>query len=339
MPLDFSASVVMSPSRRDFIKGLGLAAVAVTIAACGNDSSTGVADGATIEHAYGSTVVPADPKRVVTIGYSDHDVLLALGVVPVGLRDWYGDYPNGVWPWAQDRLGDATPHVLRGEEISVEEIAALEPDLILGLYANVEETQYEQLSKIAPTVVQSGKHAAFATPWQEMTRTAGLAVGREEAADKLIRQVEERFAGVREDHPEFGRTELVYAGAYDAGQVYVESARSTRFGLLSALGFISAPEIEALVPSDEFSADISDENLGVIDQGVLFWELGAAEGMRSALEAKPGYPLLDVVKEGRVVYVDDPVLAGALAHATVLSLPVVIDQIVPMLSAAVKPTE
>ncbi|WP_149359636.1 iron-siderophore ABC transporter substrate-binding protein [Lolliginicoccus suaedae] len=321
-------------TRRGFFTA-SAAAAALILAGCSNGSpSAGAAGTTAIEHAHGVTQVPADPQRVVTLGFSDHDVLLALGLAPVGLRDWYGDHPNGVWPWAQDELGDARPHVLRGEDISFEEVAALEPDLILALYANLDEDQYNTLSAIASTIAQSGEHAAYATPWQEMTRTAGRAIGRQEAAEARIREVEERFARARDENPSFASTELVYAGAYGAGQVYVESARSTRFGLLKALGFQTAPEIEALVASDSFSADISDENLGVLDQGVLFWELGAAAGMREAIEAKPTYQLLDVVKDERVVYVDDPLLAGALAHATVLSLPMVLDRIVPMLAEA-----
>ena len=39
----------------------------------------------------GATTIPREPTRVVTVGLSDHDYVLALGVVPVGLTDWYGD--------------------------------------------------------------------------------------------------------------------------------------------------------------------------------------------------------------------------------------------------------
>jgi len=66
----------------------------------------------TIPHKFGSTTIEAEPERVVSIGYNEHDFLLALGVIPVALRDWYGEQPNSVWPWAQDELGDATPEVL-----------------------------------------------------------------------------------------------------------------------------------------------------------------------------------------------------------------------------------
>ena len=38
----------------------------------------------TIEHAFGSTTIKYEPKRVATLGWSDQDHVAALGVVPVG---------------------------------------------------------------------------------------------------------------------------------------------------------------------------------------------------------------------------------------------------------------
>ena len=38
----------------------------------------------TIEHAYGETTIEQEPKRIATLGWSDQDVVLSLGVVPVG---------------------------------------------------------------------------------------------------------------------------------------------------------------------------------------------------------------------------------------------------------------
>lgn len=334
-PVVLPESTVEAATRRGFLVG-GAALGLLLATGCGTGEEASVAGGAvTLAHAYGSTEVPTAPTRVVTVGYTDHDVVLALGVTPIGVREWYGDHPHGVWPWAQDELGSATPTVLRGEDLSVEQVAELGPDLILGLYANLSQTEYEQLSRIAPTVPQSGGHAPYSTPWQEMTRTAGAALGRQERAEQLIAQVEEQFAAARAQHPRFEGAQLVYAGAYGQGQVYVESSGSTRFGLLAALGFAVPGQVDALVEQGSFSADISDEQLRLIDHDVLFWELGAAEGMRAAIEAKPLYPGLDVVRGGRVVYVDDPLLAGALAHATVLSLPTVLEALVPMLAAAV----
>ena len=105
----------------------------------------------TFEHRFGTTVVESRPERVVSLSYQNHDNFLALGVVPVGIRYWYGDYPFGVWPWAQEALGDAEPFVIEGE-ISIEAIAALEPDLIEAVWSGITEEEYQLLSEIAPVI-------------------------------------------------------------------------------------------------------------------------------------------------------------------------------------------
>ena len=46
----------------------------------GNDAAFPI----TIEHAFGETVIPSKPERVATIAWANHDVALALDVVPVG---------------------------------------------------------------------------------------------------------------------------------------------------------------------------------------------------------------------------------------------------------------
>ncbi|MGW6550304.1 iron-siderophore ABC transporter substrate-binding protein, partial [Streptomyces sp. NPDC055051] len=53
----------------------------------------------TVEHKYGSTTIDEEPKRVVTLGLSDQDAVLALGIKPVGAVDWFKEDPYGKWPW------------------------------------------------------------------------------------------------------------------------------------------------------------------------------------------------------------------------------------------------
>lgn len=322
--------------------GLGILA-----AACGDDgtaasettpSTVAVADDAgafpvTIEHAFGSTTVEEQPERVVTVGFSDHDVLLALDVVPVGLRRWYGEHERGVWPWAEELLGDAEPVVLDAEELNFEAIAALDPDLILGLYAGLEPDEYETLSAIAPTVAQSGEHPPFGTPWQEMTRTAGRAVGKAEEADALVEDVEERFATARAEHPEFAGVGLAYAGVYGEGQFYVETEGSTRMQILLDLGFVVPEELAAL-GADAFYHDISAEQLGLLEQDVVLWE-PADIAQLPAVDANQLYQSLSVAREDREVFMGEPLVAGAMAHSTVLSLPIALDFLVPELATAV----
>ena len=47
----------------------------------------------TIEHALGETTIPAQPRRVVALGYVDHDYLYSLGVAPVAVREWWVNIP------------------------------------------------------------------------------------------------------------------------------------------------------------------------------------------------------------------------------------------------------
>ena len=88
--------------------------------------------------------------------------------------------PGYIFSWATDKLGDAElPEVLEDTNgVQVEKVAALAPDLIIGQYSGLTEKDYELLSKIAPTVAQSGDYADYGAPWDEMALTIGMAVGQ-----------------------------------------------------------------------------------------------------------------------------------------------------------------
>ena len=70
-------------------------ALPLLLAACGSDDPEPAATGGgetdagagvfpvTVTHKYGETVVPEEPERVVSVGVTEQDVLLELGVVPV----------------------------------------------------------------------------------------------------------------------------------------------------------------------------------------------------------------------------------------------------------------
>lgn len=104
-----------------------------------------------IGHKYGETEVSGVPGRVVTVGFTDQDYVLALGVKPVAVREWYGEYDYATWPWARDELGDAEPEILPPTELNFEQIAGLEPDLIVGVSSGMTREEYDTLSEIAPT--------------------------------------------------------------------------------------------------------------------------------------------------------------------------------------------
>lgn len=72
------------------------------------------------------TITHGTPQRVGTIGLTEQDYVLALGVVPVGVLEWFGEQPGALWPWAARAAGDApTPEVLPVLELNYQQIAAL----------------------------------------------------------------------------------------------------------------------------------------------------------------------------------------------------------------------
>ena len=74
--------------------GAALAGLALTGCATGSTEASETPDSVTsadaeafpvtIDHAFGSTTIEKEPQRVATLGWSDQDNALALGVVPVG---------------------------------------------------------------------------------------------------------------------------------------------------------------------------------------------------------------------------------------------------------------
>ena len=63
-----------------------------------------------IDHAYGSTTIEEEPQRVVTIGWSSQDAVVAFGKVPVGIEKFSGPgIEDDILPWLTDTFEGATP--------------------------------------------------------------------------------------------------------------------------------------------------------------------------------------------------------------------------------------
>ncbi|MET0909773.1 MAG: iron-siderophore ABC transporter substrate-binding protein [Ilumatobacteraceae bacterium] len=287
----------------------------------------------TLEHKFGETVIESAPERVVVVGLTEQDALLALGVTPVGVTDWFGGHEYAVWPWAQDLLGDARPEVLNIDDgIQIERVAALDPDVIIGLYSGITDLEYEQLSQIAPTVAQPGEYVDWGIPWQEQTLAVGKIVGKADEAAALVADVEAQFATTREAHPEFDGASGIMATPYEG--IYVYGPEDVRGRFMSDLGFIMPDELAALA-GDEFGFEVSLEQYELLNTDVLVWldveDAGAAFGGGV-------YESMTVHQEGREVFLDsesEDSLGGATSFVTVLSLPFLLEGIVPMFAAAI----
>ncbi len=295
----------------------------------GSESAASDAFPVTIEHRFGETTVEAPPERVVTVGLTDQDALLALGIVPVGTTFWFGEHEGNIFPWAQDALGDAEPPAELETEQEFEAVAALEPDLILAVYAGISQKDYDLYSEIAPVVAAPEQYVDYGTPWQEATTIIGTAVGMADEAEEMVADVEDQITAAREGHPEFEGKEAVTLTPYEG--IFVYGPQDPRGRFLMDLGFAYPEELSAELP-EEFGGSISPERADLIDLDALVW-LDDGDPID---EVVPTYPDLDVAREGRDVLLQtDDAAYDATSFVTVLSLPFLVDELVPRLSAAV----
>lgn len=302
------------------------AGAAALLTACGTDEPSAVAeDGSvTVTHAFGETRIPKPPTRVVSAGLTDADDLLALGVVPIAVTDWFGAEPFGVWPWAMPRLGSAQPVVLSlADGVPVDQIAALGPDLIVATDAGLDQDTYNRLAAVAPTIAQAGRDAFF-EPWRNRAGAIGQAVFRHDDIQKLITDVDAKLSSVKEANPQFaGKRALLLAGTLFRYSVQV-SGPPWRHEFLTQMGLTVADPGESLIPRDRM-ADVLD------GADVLIWTTESDEE-RAGLLADPTIASLRATAAQRHVFTGKE-LAGAIAYATTLSYPVVADRLPRMLTS------
>lgn len=321
-------------TRRGFLGAAG-AAGALLATACAPDGSAGDATPktVTIKHIFGETTVPAPPKRVVSAGFTEQDDLLAVGVVPVAVTNWFGDQPFGVWPWAQPQLGAAQPVMLNLDNgIQVDQIAALKPDLIVAVNAGLDADTYKKLSAIAPTVAQSDGDAFF-EPWRDQATAVGTAVFQARQMKQRIADVDDKFAAVAKNHSGFkDRKAVLLAGSF-FDNTLTATLPGWRTEFLTAMGLQIADGIESYAVNDDRAAIPRDKLADALDGAdVLIWAT-ESDADQAALLADPAVAALRATKQNRNVFTGKD-LAGAIAFASPLSYPVVADQLPALLSRA-----
>lgn len=320
--------------RREFlgaaaVGGLMMAAGCSTKGSGGNSAPKSV----TVKHIFGETTIPAPPKRVVSAGFTEQDDLLAVGVVPVAVTNWFGDQPFGVWPWAQPKLGTARPVVLNLDNgIQVDEIAELKPDLIVAVNAGLDADTYQKLTAIAPTIAQSGDDAFF-EPWKDQATAVGTAVFQDDTMRQLITDVDTKFAEVAKNNAGFkDRTALLLAGRFFGGTV-TATLPGWRTDFLTAMGLQIPDSVTGFAVDNHRAAIPRDKLAEALDAAdVLIWST-ESEPEQAALLADPAVADLRATKQNRNVFTTKD-LAGAIAFASPLSYPVVADQLPALLSRA-----
>ncbi|MFC5220515.1 iron-siderophore ABC transporter substrate-binding protein [Streptomyces coerulescens] len=319
------------------------------LAGCGSDSDS--ADKAsdntsttaagtfpvTVEHAFGSTTVTKAPKRVVSVGYTDDQTILAFGIKPVGMVDQYpnpaGRSPdiNTQWPWVKDQWGDSRPEVImkNGDNgPNYEKIAALRPDLIIAVYSEIDQAGYDKLSRIAPTVGRTkAEKEPFSAPWQDNALHIAKALGRAEDGEKMVADIQGKLDAAKKEHPQFGDETAVALSWYE-NSVAPFTSTDVRGRLVSGIGFKYQTGIDKIA-GGSFYTKLSPERVDLVDVDHIFVINDKAD--TEALKKFELFANLDAVKKGNVSYLLDsegPAVGAAISQGTLLSMPYAIDELV-----------
>jgi iron complex transport system substrate-binding protein len=277
------------------------------------------AEAVTISHKFGETKVPANPSRVVTVGWTDQDFVLPFGVVPVSTREFFENYNN--YPWVKTATDGKGVTTWGGESIDFEAIAKQKPDVIFAIYETIDKETYDRLSQIAPTVIQSADYPDEETPWDVQLLTTGKALGKEAEAKEMVEKVQGRIGEARKANPEFeGKTLVVDFGPENGGH-YLLPEHDPRRAVFTALGF----------KTQEVDGDVSEEKLALLDRDVLFVNGATKEQMLQS----PAFARLGVVRDDRTLYTTfDSNLSGALTYSGPDALLYALDVLTPQLANA-----
>lgn len=294
----------------------------------------------TIKNTFGETTIEKKPVRVATVAWANHEVPLALGIVPVGMSKaaWGDDDNNGVLPWVEDRLTQLhakTPVLFdESEGIDFEAVADTRPDVILAAYSGLTRDDYDKLSKIAPVVAEPG--LPWATSMDDMIRLDSEALGLEAQGDALIRKLDGEVRASLDAHPSLAGKKVLfsYVDPKDMSKIGFYTTHDTRPGFLAGLG-LPMPSIvtDTSQGSDSFYETVSSEEAAKFDDVDVFVAYGNDKTL-AELQADPLIGKIPAVRKGAVAILQDSTPLAASANPSPLSIGWGIDRYFDVLAAA-----
>lgn len=275
----------------------------------------------TLEHAFGESLIPAEPARVAAVGgWTNHEAALALGVVPVIMpkMTWGDDDDDGLFPWVEQRLTElgAEPPTLFDdtEGIDFEAVADADPDVVLAGYSGLTEDDYAALSQIAPVVAY--EDGPWASTWQETTRLTARALGLVDEGEALLSDVEEHLDSLGQERPGLAGVSVILnrPDINDLSTINFYTLHDPRAQLMLDLG-LTMPSIvvEETEGTEEFAASVSAEEVDRFADVDVIMSYGTDE-LLGAIQADPLVSRLPPVANGSyVILPDDTPLAAAIS--------------------------
>lgn len=253
----------------------------------------------------GETVeLDAPATRVVSLEWMQTEMLTSLDVTPVGAADVEG-YTS--WVGAVVPLEGEPEDVGTRGEPSIEAIADLEPDLIIGVTSSVPEGAMEQMERIAPVALFDGASAEDPIGYVEDTfRSVATLVGADDKADEVIEASEAKVAENAAAIADAGLegTPIVFASPYAEGanvSIRMHGPRSSFQAVADAMGLTAATTDPG---DDAYGLSYVDvEGLTALpaDTRFLYWGNDSEDDVvETVLASNPVWQSLPFVQEGHV---------------------------------------
>ena len=339
----------MTVSRKSFILGTASLSTTTLLAACGRSksaSSTTSGKTISIKHVYGTTEVPEGATKIATLAWANQDVLLALGIMPLGFskQTWGVTDGSGMLPWTKEKVdeltanGAAQPKLFDddgGVKINPQAVNATKPEVILAVYSGMSKEEYETLSKIAPTVAYP--KVAWGTPWRETIAINATAVGKKTEGDTLVADLEKQVADAVAKHPQIkGKAAaFCYTAEGDATKFGYYTTADPRTAFLSDLGMKVPASVEKTSKENAsaFNVDISTENADSLNDFDLIVMYGTESDL-AAMQANSLLSQVRAIKNGAVAFVGNSDPMAASTNPGPLSIPWGIEKYVGLIATA-----
>ena len=323
-----------------------LLATPLALAGCGSDSgsdadATSSGDGdfpVSIKSSLGTAEITEKPEKVVTLGQGSTETSIALGTIPVGMEEyaWAAD-KSGYTPWVneavKDEGGKLPEFVGAGEELDMEKILELEPDVILAPWSGITQEQYDSLSEIAPTVAYPDQ--AWSIDWDEQIEIIGKALGQEDDAAELVEDLDTQLADEAKKHPDWKNYTFSYVYT-TPDTLGVFKPTEQRADMVRKLGLKSDPAIDKMEETEGTdSAVIGYENADQLnDSDLIFTFYSDPKAKKQAMSNKL-YASIPAIKSGAVVSSTDNSFVTASSMINPLTVPYALETYPEMIDAAI----
>lgn len=294
-----------------------------------------------ITTALGTAVILHQPQRIVALGAGAEDIVLELGIVPVGIEShrWGGD-ELGYLPWFKQAIqqrGAILPAVINMyPELDIEKIISLKPDLIVATQSGITQETYNHLSHFVPVIAYPS--APWLTTPSQQIELIARTLDKQQEGEQLKDELNKILREASNTIPHISHYSFAYIKANtntNILSVYVKG--DPRVDTLIQLGLTLHPSVNTLkAPFGSFAYNIGLENADNLNSADILITWFNNEQERKTVEKQPIFQSIRAVQQGGYIPLTDQSMVVAMSYGTPLSLRWGIPQFIPLLIEAIK---